>query len=158
AQSVGRTAMMVPNLISAATSGPTEQEKAEGYAPGFGSLSDAAKTFYDRAVTLPVKHTVVDPSAAAYENVDQMARAQEARAQATRKPIPHPTAAKVAEYGGKALATVPMLGPFALSEGAQLGRGDIAGTATDIATLGALPEAIKGSFGEVRGEPSWIAK
>src|SRR5437867_3642628 len=74
AQSFGRTAMMVPNLISAATSGPTDQEKAEGYAPGFGSISDAAKTPYDRAVSLPVKHTFVDPSAAAYENVDQIAR------------------------------------------------------------------------------------
>lgn len=144
-KSFGRTAMMIPNLMNAATAGPTAEEKSEGYAPDNNLGAD----IYDRAITLPAKHVVMDPSAQAYEHVDALAHAQNARAAA--KGVPVPTSAKVAEGLGKGLAAIPLVGPFALSEGEQAAKGDVAGTITDIATVAALPEAARAAseYGEV---------
>ena len=144
-KSLGRTAMMVPNLISAAVSGPSAEEKSEGYAPD----DNLAENIYDRAVTLPVKHVVMDPSANAYQHIDDLAHARDARFAAKGRPVP--TSGKIAEYAGKGLAAIPFVGPFALQEGEQAAKGDVAGTLTDIGTMAALPEGVRAAseYGEI---------
>ena len=98
---------------------------------------------------------LLDPSVAAGQHVDDMARAQEARAAATGVPIAHPTRAKIAEGLGKVEASIPMVGPWALSEGERAGKGDIAGAMTDVAAMGALPEVAKEAMpgGELSTQP-----
>ena len=144
-KSFGRTALMVPNLLSAATTGPYAQETADGYAPD----DNLALKIYDRGITLPIKHVISDPSVNAYEHLNQVAAKQAASYAAKGKPLP--TSAKIAKYAGEGLAAIPFVGPFALQEGEQAARGDVAGTLTDIGTMALMPEGIKAAseYGEV---------
>lgn len=144
-KSLGRTALMIPNLLSAATSGPSPEEKAQGYDPD----NNLAADIYDRAVTLPVKHVVMDPSANAYERVNQAAQRQAASYAAKGRPVP--TSAKIAKYAGEGLAAIPFVGPFALQEGEQAAKGDVAGTLTDVGAMALLPEGLRAAseYGEV---------
>lgn len=151
---VGRTLMIAPNMADSAyhafTDEPTEDEsKLAITSPVTGRESLIGRT------ALAGKRMFIDPSVAAGQHVEDMARAQEARAKATGVPLAHPTQAKIAEGLGKVEASIPMVGPWALSEGERAGKGDIAGAMTDVAAMGALPEVAKEAMpgGELSTQP-----
>lgn len=124
-RSLGRTAMMVPNAISAAVTPASEAERNQGFtgAAQFGPLQ--------------AHRMAVAPSQAAADDVDHTALVNAAHGG-------HPSAAAI--YGGHALASIPFLGPWALSEGKRASQGDLAGTLTDAAAMGGLPSIIKESM------------
>jgi hypothetical protein len=153
-KALGRTAMMAPNMAVGAYHAFTDAPTAEENKLAINSPTTGRETLIGRTA-LAGKRMLLDPSVAAGQHVDDMARAQEARAAATGVPIAHPTRAKIAEGLGKVEASIPMVGPWALSEGERAGKGDIAGAMTDVAAMGALPEVAKEAMpgGELSTQP-----
>jgi len=141
-KSLGRTAMMIPNMAEGAYHAFTDEPTAEESKLAINSPVTGQESLVGRAA-LAGKRMLVDPSVAAYQHVGDEARAQEARAAATGVPIAHPTRAKIAEGLGKVESAIPMVGPWALSEGERAGKGDIAGAMTDVGAMGVIPEVAK---------------
>jgi archaellum component FlaC len=123
-KSLGRTALMIPNILRAATAGPTDEEKTHGY-----------NSVYDRALSLPFKHTIVDPSRQAYGHIQDIVKQTE---QQQGHPLTNTQqAVRGAEEG---ISMIPVVGPFVLSEAEQAHKGDIAGTVADVAAMHVLPK------------------
>lgn len=120
-RSLGRTAMMPVNLAAAAVTPANEEEKKQG----FGGAAQFGPLQAHRLVTAP--------SEQAAEDVDRTALSTAAKGG-------HPSTAAI--YGGHALASLPMIGPWALSTGKRAAQGDVAGALTDTAAMGVLPKVI----------------
>jgi hypothetical protein len=139
-QSLGRTAMMVPNLINAAAASPTEEEQKQGFGDTGAKLGMPRGTQWlgnaaGRAA-LPFHRLVVAPT----ENMEKQLSEEEQRDAARGQEH-----SKAEIYGEHAVASLPVLGPWMVSEGKRAGAGDIAGAATDVGTMIALPKVIKES-------------
>jgi len=81
------------------------------------------------------KRLLYDPSAQAYQHVEDLANATEART--GKRPRGY-------ELAGKAMASLPILGPWGLSAGERAGKGDVAGAMGEAAGFAAIPEIVKG--------------
>lgn len=121
-QSLGRTAMMPVNLASAVASPATDEEKKQGFggAAQFGPLQ--------------AHRLVVAPS----DNTETMLENQETSDAAHG--MPH---SAVERYGMRAVNSIPVVGPWMINEGQRAGSGDIAGAATDVGTMLAVPKLAK---------------
>jgi hypothetical protein len=139
---IGRAATGAVGMGQAIVSPATEEEKKAGYNDPMAYLGP-----------LQLQRLVAGPREQALQHVHEMAEAQKARDIAAGKPNRMST--RVAELGGEALANVPMVGPYALESGERASKGDVAGVATEAATMGAVPailhEAMPG--GSLPGAP-----
>jgi len=130
-RSFGRTAMMPVNLVNSLVNPSKEAPTSTmGERPheATGAMENIAR--YN-----PVQTLIVNPSLQAAEDVQRTADATEARTGKRVSPI--------ARYGGAALASLPVVGPWALQTGKRMQQGDVAGGLTDAATMIALPEVAR---------------
>lgn len=135
---LGRFALMIPgmaeDLYHAAVNPATKEEEQETVLP-----LDPMQRF--------VKRVLLDPGKQAAQHVMEMAQAKQDRRAAKGLP-PVTLGDKLAEYGGEAIASIPLFGPRALQV-AERGLGpqhdptgaltDIAG---DVALMSGLPEKV----------------
>jgi hypothetical protein len=129
-KSIGRLALGLPNLAHVVGTPPQTPEEMGAYGGGGQA-----------AVVL--KRLLYDPAARAYESIDATANGTRQRIQAAQSSglitSDHATEAlnRLDKFvlAGKALASLPIIGPWALSEGNQVQSGQLgaAGALTDVA-------------------------
>lgn len=118
--SLGRTAMIIPNMGAGVVHAVIDEP----------TLDDAGFSVQDRIA----KRLLIDPSLRAIEQEKQHEEKDAAAG------MPHKTPEKVLN---RAVSAVPLIGPFVEGEGQRAGRGDIAGTVTDVGAMALIPEVAK---------------
>jgi hypothetical protein len=121
-RSLGRTAMMVPNAVSAAVSPATDEEKKQGFTSPYMQPALAAH----RLVVAPVEET--EAALGAHETKEAAAGHPESRGEI---------------YANRAVGSIPVAGPALMSMGLRGRQGDVAGAVTDMGAQLALPSVIK---------------
>lgn len=132
-KSLGRTGMMVPNLIHAVAAPATEEEKKQGFGTTLGGGGDFGKTVGGTTAALATHLPLV-----AHRLVVAPAEAAGTKAKESYKQGNYTEAA-----GHGLAAALPLVGPAAENIGERMGSGDVAGGATDLATLLAVPKIAK---------------
>ena len=132
---LGRLGTMVPSMAKQAYHAAVDEPKTdEERAIAEKSMLGPGES---RAI-IAAKRLVYDPMEQTWKHVDEMARAQEARAKEKGQEVPF--TGKLAEAGGKALAHIPLVGPYALGLGERAGKGDVSGALTEAAGVSLAPE------------------
>jgi hypothetical protein len=139
-KSLARLGLAIPNLAVTLAAPPKDNVEA------------AISTFDPTGAGVAVKRLIYDPSEHAWQHINDMAQKQRDAVELKRQTgeISDDRAKEITQHinrfetAGKALATIPFLGPFGLAEGEQAAKGDVAGTLTDVGAMAVLPEVIRG--------------
>ena len=123
AKGVGRTLYGIPSGIAHAFGDEESDEEKQRRE----SIEQAGGTVPNDRFTRGLSRMFVEPSRAASQHVEELA-------------AQHGTKDTPAYYAGKAMAAIPVLGPWGLSAGERAAKGDVAGATGEAAAVALTPK------------------